>query len=103
MEQVVRDDLTGEAGASPVRISLGDRAVEIDLTPASLETLTKALAPYFEKGRAIATKSGSSGRLSVSTVAVRKWARANGHEVSPKGGIPEDLLTAYKAARGRSR
>ena len=36
------------------------------------------------------------------TAAIRAWALANGHIVSPKGRLPKAVLTAYRAANGES-
>lgn len=31
---------------------------------------------------------------------IRAWANANGHEVSPRGAIPQPIVDAYNAANG---
>jgi hypothetical protein len=37
-------------------------------------------------------------RVDVSASAVREWARSNGHVVSDRGRVADELLEAYRAA-----
>jgi hypothetical protein len=92
---ITLDDLDGSEGAETIRISVGDRIVDIDLAKASRTALDKALAPYFDKGRPVVKKSSGNGG---STQAIRDWLRSNGHEIGDKGRIPEDKQALYDAA-----
>ena len=85
-------------------------AREIDLSGPSLKKLMTALKPFYEKSRprvvsvsrpaAAAKAPASSGH---DTQAIREWARTAGHEVNPKGRIPEKIITAYYNATGKTR
>jgi nucleoid-associated protein Lsr2 len=88
------DDLDESEGAQTVRISVGDAAVDIDLSPANLEKLNEALAPYFEHGREVVRRQGRG----TSTAQMRKWLQEHGHKVGDKGRIPEDLQAIYREA-----
>lgn len=90
------DDLDGSTeGVETVRLSLGDRTVDIDLAQVNRDKLDKLLANHFDKGRLVVKKSSSNGG---STQATREWLRANGHEIGDKGRIPEDKQALFDAA-----
>ncbi len=88
------DDLDGSEGAETVRISVGDLAVDIDLSPANRDKLEKLLTPYFEHGHQAVRKQGSN----TETAKMRQWLQEQGHKVGDKGRIPEDLQAIYLQA-----
>jgi Lsr2 len=88
------DDLDGSEDAETVRISLGDLAVDIDLSPANRDKVEKLLAPYFEHGRTVVRKQGGNSN----TAEMRQWLQDQGHKVGDKGRIPEDLQATYRQA-----
>lgn len=45
------------------------------------------------------SRAASSARRS-EAAAIREWATANGHELSPRGRIPSSVREAYAAASG---
>jgi hypothetical protein len=89
------DDLDGSEGAETVRVSFGDRAVDIDLSEANRDKLEKALAPYFEHGREVMRKQSAGNS---ETAKMRQWLQEHGHKVGDKGRIPEDLQAIYRQA-----
>lgn len=89
------DDMDGSEGAETVRISVGDQAVDIDLSPANRDKLQKTLAPYFEHGREVVRKQSASNS---DTARMRQWLQEHGHKVSDKGRIPEELQVIYQQA-----
>jgi hypothetical protein len=93
------DDLDGSEDAETVRISVGDLAVDIDLSPANRDKLDKTLAPYFEHGREVVRKQSASNN---DTAKMRQWLQEHGHKVGDKGRIPEDLQAIYHQAHIRA-
>ena len=107
---VLVSDLSGEEiegdGGRTVTFGLDGQAFEIELTNDEIDKLRSALDPYIEAGRKVggtqrrrsrAAASANGGR-SYDAKAVRKWAEANGIEVSARGRIPASILEQYQAA-----
>jgi hypothetical protein len=104
------DDLDGSDASGTFDFSLDGRQYQIDLSDENAAKLRDALAPYVGaarkaggrgRGRAarqtvVAEKPARSKRED--TLAIRQWARENGHEVSERGRIPKSVLTAFQAA-----
>jgi hypothetical protein len=93
-------------GTETVSFSLDGAAYEIDVCDKHGAALRDAFAPYVGAGRRagrVAT-TGRRGRpgKAVSdkerTVAIREWARKNGHKVSERGRLSAVVLAAYDAA-----
>ena len=110
-------DLSGDemqAGEGrTVEFSVDGTSYTIDLTDKEAAGFDKALAMYVEH----ATKTGGgspaagrkrtgsgarsgSGRSKDELANIRAWAQANGHQVSERGRIKQDVLDAYHAANG---
>ncbi len=101
------DDLDGtpiaDGEGGTIVFSLERRSYEIDLSDANLAALRDSLAPYISAGRVVAAASASKARPAAPAavrdlVAVRAWARENGHTVSDRGRVPATILQAYDAA-----
>lgn len=101
------DDLDGGVAEETVSFSLGGAHWEIDLTAAHAAELRAALAPFVDAarrasggsrggrnlpGRAPAAASGATRRQ---TAEIRRWALANGFELSERGRIPNSVVEAY--------
>jgi hypothetical protein len=107
-------DLSGDemqAGEGrTVEFSVDGTSYSIDLTDKEAAGFDKALGMYIEHatktsggtsgGRKRATSSSkpSSGRSKDELANIRAWAQANGHKVSERGRIKQDVLDAYHAA-----
>ena len=67
--------------------------------------MIKALEPFTSKARKTGGRRRSSARASVGKTdknelqAIREWARANGHKVSDRGRISQEVQDAYNASR----
>lgn len=94
---VTLDDLDSSEGAETVLFSLHGVNYEIDLSPANVTKLEKALSVFIDKGREVATKKPASSNGE--TAKIRAWLQANGHQVQDKGRIPQDLVDKYTAAQ----
>ncbi|WP_280383646.1 histone-like nucleoid-structuring protein Lsr2 [Nocardia wallacei] len=100
----ITDDLTGEvcSNATTVPFSVRGIAYEVDLGPDSEREMDEAFAPFIRKARRVtkkkAAKSARRTRSSESQL-IRKWAQDSGHPVPARGRVPEDIVTAYRAAQ----
>lgn len=103
------DDVDGslleEGVGETVRFGLDANDYEIDLSPEHARELRAALENYVAAGRRV-QKSGGTGRTTAlpktgpsrDLTAVRKWAKANGFDVSDRGRVPLKVLEAFDAA-----
>lgn len=84
--------------------SLDGRAYEIDLSSENGGKLRDALEPFIKAGRRSASGADTSPatprtRNRNELIAIREWARQNGHDVSDRGRIADSVIEAYRAAR----
>lgn len=103
------DDFDGASKADEtVNFSIDGVAYEIDLSAKNAGKLRAALDPWTENARKIGrlrSKPKSAAKDFRSTVdrdqslAIREWARKNGHKVSARGRIAADVVAAYNAAK----
>lgn len=100
------DDLDGTdlgGAANTISFAFEGKEYSIDLSDDNAETFREAIAPYIEAGHRVTGRSTKAARKttaktsSAHTKAVREWARANGYDVSDRGRIPADVMTAYAA------
>ena len=105
------DDLDGEKADRTVEFSLDGVSYTIDLSEENAGKLRKALDPYINAGTRLGR--ATSGRIPVRGAApvrsagsrdenklIREWAISNGHKISERGRIPQDVSKAYRAAHG---
>ena len=100
------DDVDGSEGEDITNVSFAFQGAtySIDLNEKNLKKLTKALEPYVSAGTR--QRGGTSGNKraasksagGVDNTAIREWAEANGHAVSPRGRIKAEVIEAYRAA-----
>lgn len=105
MEKTIRiDDIDGSTeDVSTVRFSLGKDSWEIDLSRNNRERLDDVLTEYIAHARRVrrAPKRATNGRSNDGATrrkVIRQWATDQGHDVSPSGKIPDDIVAAYEAA-----
>lgn len=103
----INDDFDGQElskeEAVTVKLTYDGKAYELDLSEENARKLDEAIAPF------LANVSPVGGRASVNRAsrgakrrdldAVRTWAKANGHEVAPRGRVAQSVLDAYDAAQ----
>lgn len=102
---ILEDDLDGGPAEETVRFGLDGAQYEIDLSEENAAKLRDAVRPYIAKARRAqakqAPKQGKSagtrpaGKSNPDTAAIRQWARENGHPVSDRGRIHQDVQKAY--------
>jgi hypothetical protein len=103
---VITDDIDGSTGAQTVAFGFDGVSYEIDLADANRTKLESSLAPFVAAGRRIRNSGGGVGRRgaarpaspSVDRAAVRAWARDAGLNVSERGRISAEVMSAYEAA-----
>lgn len=99
------DDLDGSVdGIRTVQLALDGQQVEIDLSEANYETLTKVLDPYLSAGRKTTTtrsrrtQTTRSKPAATDTQSIREWAKASAMKVSDRGRVSAEIQAAYEAA-----
>lgn len=107
VQVVMTDDLDGGEADETVSFALDGSTYEIDLSTANAETLRRVVAPFVGAARrsgrpAGRGRAGSAGPRSGSgdNAAIREWANANGHPVSGRGRISQQVREVYAAATG---
>jgi hypothetical protein len=103
MQRVVTslvDDTDGSEASETVNFGMDGAAYEIDLSEGNAAKLRDDLAAYIAKARKVGRTRRVSGGTSslVDNKSVRKWAAANGIELSQRGRIPADVISQYQAA-----
>ena len=100
------DNIDGGAAEGTVRFALDGTDYEIDLSSKHSDELHTELRKYVEHARKVggtARRPGARGGRSVNTVdtvAVRAWARENGHDIKDRGRVPAALVAKYQSATG---
>jgi hypothetical protein len=105
IQTILEDDLDGGPADETVTVAYNGITYELDLSKKNVEKLVKTLAPYTSAGRKLgssrnslkSTKSGASGNKQ-DLAAIRAWARANGHKVSDRGRVSQEVQNAYRSA-----
>ena len=96
------DDLDGSDASETISFGLDGTTYEIDLTKKNADVLRGALAKYVDGARKIAGSRKGAAKQSTAdrerNNAVREWARAHGHQVSDRGRISAEIMSAYEAA-----
>ncbi len=106
------DDLDGSPAAATVRFGYDGRDYEIELSEEHAAELDEFLALYLEHARRVGDDSRAGRRrrpprqlrqTRQDTQAIRQWAWDHGYQVSERGRIPNDVVTAYQAAYSEAR
>jgi len=92
-------------GTSTVSFALDGASYEIDVCDKHGAAMQDAFAPYVGAARR-AGRAPAAGRRSRTaakggadrTIAIREWARKNGHKVSDRGRLSAAVVEAYDAA-----
>ena len=105
------DDLDGttldEGVGETVKFGLDGVDYEVDLSDENAAELRGALERYIGVARRTGGRQQRGTRTQLPSTgpkrdlaAIRKWARANGHEVAERGRIPQSIIEAYEEAQG---
>lgn len=97
---ILEDDLDGGPAEETVRFGLDGAQYEIDLSEGNAAKLREAVRPFIAKARRAQNKQAPkqarpTGKSNPDTAAIRQWARENGHPVSDRGRIHQDVQKAY--------
>ncbi|MFF0904641.1 UNVERIFIED_CONTAM: Lsr2 family protein [Kocuria sp. CPCC 205316] len=97
---ILEDDLDGGPAEETVRFGLDGAQYEIDLSEGNATKLRDAVRPFIAKARRAQSKQAPkqarpTGKSNPDTAAIRQWARENGHPVSDRGRIHQDVQKAY--------
>ena len=101
------DDIDGGEADGTIRFGLDGAEYEIDLSARHSEELRAALGTYMTHARKLGgaarrnTARGSRKPSTVDTIAVRAWARQNGHDIKDRGRVPADVVAKYREATGQ--
>jgi hypothetical protein len=107
-QTVTIGDLDQTPGAREVHFSLDNYEYVIDLNDKNLEELKEALAKFVEAAtplgkvyRATPQRPTARRRATAegpSTADMREWAKKNGHEVSDRCRLNQEVIDAYLSA-----
>jgi hypothetical protein len=106
VQVILVDDLDGGEAEESVSFSLDGVTYEIDLSAANAEALREAVAPWVGHARRVSGRAGRGrgpGRARAAAAKadlgdVRQWARENGYQVSDRGRVSAEVMTAYDGA-----
>jgi hypothetical protein len=112
--ELLIDDLDGsrlqEGEGDTVTFAYQGAEYTIDLSQQHVDEFQDAMARYIAAAQKVsgrrANSSSTSARSASTTAkpdknqlgAVRAWARENGHKVSDRGRVSQEILDAYSAA-----
>jgi Lsr2 len=97
---ILEDDVDGGKASETVEFGLDGTTYAIDLSDSNAKKLRGDLDGYISKARKVSLKRSSSRKASsgIDNRAVRRWAEANGIELSKRGRIPQDVVSQFRAA-----
>lgn len=111
---VLVDDLDSGPADETVSFGLDGASYIIDLSSENAKVLRESLAKYITAGRRQRAGAGRPATRQVTTgartsgandreqnKAIRDWAVRNGHKVSSRGRISQDIVDLYNAQAGR--
>jgi hypothetical protein len=97
VEVLIIDDLDGSPADQTVAFALDGSHYQIDLSSQNAARLREALAPWQKQARKLTNRRQLKRTdLGPSNQVLRAWAQANGHQVAPRGRVPEAVRTAYE-------
>ncbi len=118
VQVILVDDVDGGEADETVSFSLDGVSYEIDVSESNAQALRDALAPWLGHARRVGGRSsgrtrsssgaaksngrsgggggGGGGRADLS--ADRAWARENGYQVSDRGRVSSEVMSAYENA-----
>jgi Lsr2 len=96
----LQDDIDGSDATQTIRFALDGVEYEIDVSDRNANRLRNSLGEFIAHGRKVGGRRvrKSAPSSNTDTKAIRKWAEANGIEVSARGRIPADVIEKYRLA-----
>lgn len=107
VQVILVDDLDGGEAEETVSFALDGVSYEIDLSAGNAAQLRDSLGGWIGHARRVGGRAAGGRRAASSPrgrsgsrdlTAVRSWARDNGFQVSDRGRVSSEVLTAYDAA-----
>ncbi|WP_410633875.1 histone-like nucleoid-structuring protein Lsr2 [Amycolatopsis sp. cmx-4-83] len=104
----ILDDIDGSAATQTVQFGLDGVTYEIDLSDENGTALRDEFARYITTarrvgGRKVRVATGQSTTTTASdrerNQQIRAWANSNGYEVSERGRLSSEVISAYEAAQ----
>ena len=100
------DDLDGGEADETVTFALDGVEYAIDLSKGNAERLRESLADFVGKARRAGGRKQRKGTGKSTVKAsdkaeaqrIRDWARAQGHQISDRGRIPQNLVVQFQEA-----
>ena len=100
------DDLDGGEADETVTFALDGVEYAIDLSKGNAERLRESLADFVAKARRAGGRKPRQGTGKSTVKAtdkaeaqrIRDWARAQGHQISDRGRIPQNLVVQFQEA-----
>jgi hypothetical protein len=114
-QKVIRefiDDIDGSEAERTFTFAVDGTHYEIDLSNDNIKEFHEAIAGFVDSARKVTTSGlgrrarktsiSTSGRSREQTLAVREWARQQGHSINDRGRIPASILQAFDQAHQSS-
>ena len=101
------DDIDGSEAEGTVRFGIDGTEYEIDLSAGHGDELRAALKEFIAHARKVGGTSrraavrGARKPSAIDTIAVRAWARENGHDIKERGRVPASVAAKYREATGQ--
>ncbi|WP_305787823.1 histone-like nucleoid-structuring protein Lsr2 [Symbioplanes lichenis] len=103
---VLTDDIDGSTADRTIEFGLDGVAYTIDLSEENIAKLRQTLEPYVtvatrvsragvRRGAPAPAQSAPTRTSRAQNQAIRDWAAQNGYELSDRGRIPANIVTAY--------
>ncbi|MEV6826342.1 Lsr2 family protein [Amycolatopsis sp. NPDC051102] len=101
----ILDDIDGSAAAQTVQFGLDGVTYEIDLSDENATALRDEFTRYIGAGRRISSRRSRAAASRPMTTSdrernqqIRAWASANGYEISERGRLSTQVVSAYEQA-----
>lgn len=108
VQVILVDDMTGGEASETVEFALDGVSYEIDLSDENAAKLRDDLAPWIGMARRSGgrrqtrrrggSSSSSSPARREELSKIREWAREQGHQVSDRGRVAQEIKDAYYSA-----
>lgn len=88
------DDMDGSVAAETVKFGVDGLHYEVDLSAEHAKELRNSLSAYIKAGRRATPFSAEDA------AEIRSWAQKKGFDVSDRGRLNQDIISAYRKAHG---